>query len=62
MNEKHLKSDAVHSRALIVAVALLILSAALCTLLLPGPELLYRENRKAAAKPFLSRETLWDAS
>ena len=62
MEEKHLKSDISHSRALIMITAVLIIAAALLTLLLPGSDMLYRENRKAASKPFLSADSLYDGS
>ena len=62
MDNKHMKSNTVHCRALIFAAAALILAALLSTLLLPGPDLLYRENRKAAAMPYFSVDALWDAS
>ncbi len=62
MEEKHLKTNTVHSRALVFTVVLLLLVISLLTILRPGPELLYRENRKAASRPFFSMDTLWDAS
>ena len=62
MEEKHLKSEICHSKALIVTTAVLVIAAALLTLLLPGSDLLYRENRKAASKPFFSTASLYDGS
>ena len=62
MEKKRLQSNSVHSWLLILSAAALILAAVLFTLLLPAPELLYRENRRAASRPYFSAETLWDAS
>ncbi len=62
MEKKRLQSNTVHSWLLILSAAALILAAVLFTLLLPAPELLYRENRRAASRPYFSAETLWDAS
>lgn len=60
--EDHLKTAESHNRSLIAATAFMVIAASLATAILPKPDMLYRENRKAASRPHLFADALLDGS
>ncbi len=62
MEEKKLKQIKLHNRILLIAAVVFVAAFSLATVILPKPDMLYRENRKAASKPKLSFDSLVDGS
>ncbi|MBR6381079.1 MAG: hypothetical protein IKS07_05330 [Lachnospiraceae bacterium] len=62
MKEEKKEISGIFSMLLNCSAALLVAACALFTVLLPEPDLLYRENRKAASRPSMAVESLIDGS